>query len=211
MDVLSRANWVDLLVVIVMLRTIYISFQNGLSRAIFPLLSSILKLILALHFYEKLGSMIKSVIGILPSSLCNLAGFISIILVSTLALKFLKTLVDAIIKVTWHPLIEKTGGMIVGAFKGSVASSMVLIFLALVPLSYIQWSVKDRSLCGMFFLRIGPAIYRAVPGIGAGYEDMVQNIVSRKDVPARDKRMPGDEPEWEKVFKSNDKKSGGKK
>ncbi len=211
MDVMAKANWVDLLVVIIMLRTVYVSFQDGLSRDIFPLFGSILKLILALYFYGKLGSALNSWIAVIPVSICNLAGFLAIVLVSGLALKLLRVLVDAIIKVTWHPLIEKAGGMLVGAFRGAVCASMVLIFLALVPLNYLQRSIEDKSSSGMFFLRIGPAIYRAIPGIGAGYEDMVKSIISEKGAPANGNKAADDRPEWEKVFNKDDNKSGGKK
>jgi len=211
MDILAKANWVDLLVVIIMLRTIYISFQDGLSHNIFPLFGSILKLVLALYFYDMLGSALHSVLAIVPVSLCNLAGFFAVIIISGLALKFIKVIVDTIIKVTWHPLIEKFGGMLVGVARGAVASSMVLILLVLVPLSYIQWSVKDKSLCGGFFLRIGPAIYRAIPGIRTGYEKIVQDIISKKDIPADGNKAVRKQPEWEKVFNSIDNKTGGKK
>ena len=211
MDVLSKANWVDLLVVIIMLRTIYISFQDGLSREIFPLFSSIFKLALALYFYDKLGYLLNSKITVIPVSICNLVSFIAIILISGLALKFLKVIVDTIIKVTLHPLIEKAGGLLVDVLRGAVASSMVLIFLALIPLSYLQWSVKDKSLCGAFFLRIGPAIYRAIPGAGADYEKMVKDIISKKDIPAKANKAVKAQPEWEKVFNSIDNKTGGKK
>lgn len=211
MDVLSKANWVDLLVVIIMFRTIYISFQGGLSHEIFPLFGSIFKLALSLYFYDKLGYLLNSNIAIIPVSICNLVSFIAIVLVSGLALKFLKVIVDTIIKVTWHPLIEKAGGMLVGVLRGAVVSSMVLIFLVLIPLSYLEWSVKDKSLCGSFFLRVGPTIYQAMPGAGALYEKMIKDIVSKKDISAKDNKSGKVQPEWQKVLNPINNKTGGKK
>jgi len=211
MDILSRANWVDLFVVIIMLRTIYISFQDGLSREIFPLFGSILSLVLSLHFYSKLGSMLHSSLTIIPASICNVGSFLAIILILGFALKFIKVFVDTIIKVTWHPLIEKIGGILVGILKGAVAASMILIFLALIPLSYLQWSIKDKSLYGMFFLRIGPAIYQTVSGGRVNDEKITQDIFPKKDVPAKDSKAVKKQDEWENVFKSNENKSGGAK
>lgn len=211
MDMLSRANWVDLLVVIIMLRTIYVSFQDGLSREIFPLFGSILNLVLALHFYGKLGSMLYSGVKIVPASICNLAGYLAVVLISGFTLKFLKIIVDTVIKVTWHPLIEKIGGMLAGVARGAVCVSMILIFLALVPLSYLQLSIKDKSLCGMLFLRIGPAIYRTVSGGRVNDERIVQNIASKKDIPVNSSKPAKDQPEWEKAFNGIEKKSGGAK
>jgi len=211
MDVLLRANWVDLLVVIIMLRMIYISFTDGLSHGIFPLFGSILKLVLALNFYGKLGFVLNSTVNAIPVSLCNLIGFLVIIIIVGIALKFLRVMVDAIIKVTWHPVIEKFGGMLVGVLRGCIASSIILVLLALIPLSYLQWSIKDKSLCGVFFLRVGPEIYRVIPGAGAGYEKVVKDIISKKDVHAKSNKTSDKQPEWEKVFNLNDKNAGAKK
>lgn len=210
MCILANMNWVDLLAVIIMLRTSYISFKEGLSHEIFPLFGSVLSLLLALHFYDRLGFLLHSKVVVVPVSLCNLSVFLVIILAVALALKFLKILVDVIIKVTWHPLIEKVGGMLVGILRGAVAVSTILIFLALVPLSYLQWSVKDRSLSGMFFLRMGPAIYRVVSGGRIDDARIIREIISKKDVPADDKQAKK-QPEWDKVFSASEKKTGGSK
>ncbi len=211
MDVLLRANWVDLLAVIIMLRTTYVSFKDGLSHGIFPLFGSILKLVLALHFYNKLGSMLYSWAPLIPASICNLASFFAIVLVMGFVLKFLRILIDNIIKVTWHPLIEKAGGTFFGITRGAVAVSMALIFLALIPLSYIQWSIKDKSLSGMYFLRLGPAIYRTISGGRIDDVRIVQEIVSKKNIPLAQNKKTEDGPEWEKVFNNIVKKPGGAK
>ena len=211
MDMLLRMNWVDLLVVIIMLRTIYISFQDGLSHELFPLFGSVLKLVLALHFYGKLGSILHSKIAMIPLSVCNMVSFLVIVLIATFALNFLKTLIDTIIKVTWHPLIEKSGGILVGVLRGAISVSMVLIFLALVPLSYLQWSIKDKSLYGGSFLRMGPAIYRMISGNSPDSEKIMQDITSKKDVVVKSSKEVVKQPEWEKVFNLSENRYGGKK
>ncbi len=211
MEIISRVNWVDLLVVIIMLRTIYVSFQDGLSHSVFPLFGSILKLVLALHFYSMLGSVLHVSIALVPVSVCNMASFLAIILIMGLVLKLLKNLIDAIIKVTWHPLIEKIGGVAVGALRGAVSASIVLIFLALVPLSYLQWSIKDKSLCGMFFLRAGPAIYRTISGGRIDDKRITEDIVSKKDIPVKGNILASKQPKWEQAFNTIQKKPGGAK
>jgi uncharacterized membrane protein required for colicin V production len=210
MDMLSKVNWVDILVVIIMLRTIYMSFQNGLSHEIFPLFGAVLKLILALHFYSKLGSVLHRSISFISVSVCNMASFLAIVLIVGFTMMFLKGLVDAIIKVTWHPLIEKIGGMVVGVIKGAISASMVLIFLALVPLSYLQSSIKDKSLYGMLFLKIGPAIYLTVSGGGVDDKSMVREIFSKKDITSKGDKVVKAQTEWERDFYDREKRIGGK-
>ena len=59
----------------------------------------------------------------------------------------------------------------------------------------------------MFFLRIGPAIYSTVSGGRIDNEGIVQDIVSRKDIHAKDIKVAGNQEEWEKVFKPNNLKT----
>ncbi|MBP7055732.1 MAG: CvpA family protein [Candidatus Omnitrophica bacterium] len=162
MDILSQINWIDILILIVMLRTSYLAFQHGLSHEIFPLFGSILMVSLALRYYLTLSGIASKYVIKLPQDILNLLSFASILFVSGVFFRIIGALFDNIMKVTWHPLIEKFGGLLIGVIKASVVTSMVLIVLALVPLSYLQHSVRDRSLMGMRFLEIGPNIYEQV-------------------------------------------------
>jgi hypothetical protein len=80
--------------------------------------------------------------------------------------------IDKIVKVQWHPIMEKFGGLAVGIMKAYVITGIVLMTISLLPLSYLQWSIKDRSLTGKYILRAGPEIYdrvgRFLPAIKFG-------------------------------------------
>ena len=56
MDIIRRINWVDLLVVILILRISYVAFQEGLSHEIFPIIGGVVIIIVNLHYYERIGS-----------------------------------------------------------------------------------------------------------------------------------------------------------
>jgi uncharacterized membrane protein required for colicin V production len=208
MEILSRVNWVDLVVATIMLRTTYVSFKDGLSHEIFPLVGSVLALVLGLHYYSRLGSMLYDSFSLIPISILRLGCFLAIIITASFILRIIKMLTDVLIKVTWHPLIEKFGGMAAGILRGMVASSTVLAIIALVPLSYLQWSIKERSVSGMFFLRIGPGIYRTLSGGRIDDARITDQIIAQKGPPPR-AAAPRVIPEWEKVLDLSGKKSGG--
>ncbi|MDD5423365.1 MAG: hypothetical protein PHT32_08140, partial [Candidatus Omnitrophica bacterium] len=103
----------------------------------------------------------------------------------------LKVIIDKIITVTWHPAIERFGGLLAGIARASIVTSIILIILSLIPLSYLQRSIRDRSFAGMYFLRIGPGIYSKVSGfipalrVGGttvSGESLVKDLVSDKSV-----------------------------
>jgi len=209
MDIITKLNWVDLLVAIIMLRTTYVAFQDGLSHEIFPLIGVFSSLILSLHYYKKTASLISQAVINLPLNILNLLSFILLFAAVIFIFKFIKTIFENIVKITWHPFIEKFGGLLAGLGKASMITSAILIMLVLIPLPYLKWSIRDRSLVGMYFLKIGPSVYaktsRFLPaikgeGASADSEYIVKDIVSDKAEKTSVKKEAKDIPDWDKPF-----------
>lgn len=161
-DIITRLNWVDILILIIVFRISYVAFNDGLSHQIFPLIGTVCTAVIALHYYHNISILIHDGFIKLPLKLLDFLSFVLLLIVIGLMFKLLRKLSDAIIKVTWHPAVEKAGGLIVGFMRSAVVASLVLMILALLPLSYLQWSIRDRSFMGMHFLRIVPGIYGKV-------------------------------------------------
>jgi uncharacterized membrane protein required for colicin V production len=159
MQILSKMNWVDVLVIILMIRISYVAFMDGLSHEIFPFLGTLAVFVLSLHYYMGLGNIMSANLGSMPVEISNCLSFIILIVVLGFIVKFLKVVLDKIVKVQWHPVIEKFGGLFVGILKAYIITAMVLTVLVLIPLSYLRWSVRDRSLTGRYVLMAGPEAY----------------------------------------------------
>lgn len=159
MDILGKINWVDFVVLIVIIRISYVSLQDGLSHGILPLIGSVFMLVLSLYSYGRIGELIYSWGFAFPMDVLNAFSFILSVFLIGLLFKFLSTAIDKIIKVSWNPVLEKFGGLAVGVIRGTVVASIIVTTIVLLPLPYLQWSVRDRSLTGMYILGIGPAIY----------------------------------------------------
>ena len=154
-----KLNWVDILIVIIMIRICYVSFKSGLSHEIFPLFGSIVISVISIGYYNKIAAFINQNIIKIGYPVLNLASFILLAVASSIVLRLLKVLLDKIIQVTWHPVIEKFGGIVAGVAKASIITSLVLMTLVMMPLSYLKWAVMDRSQFGMDFLKIAPMVY----------------------------------------------------
>lgn len=205
MDIFTRLNWVDLLVVIIMLRTTYNAFRDGLSHEIFPLIAYICGVIISLRYYGDLAIFVSKNLFNLQIETARFISFVMLLVGIGFILKLISALVDKLIKVTWHPVVEKFGGLVFGLVRASIKTSLVLIIIALLPLSYLTWSIKDRSLLGMHFLRIAPAIYEKVAWVvpsmrTAELENIVKNVVADKPEPQGSKKTKKQKAEWEKVF-----------
>ena len=200
MEILTKINWVDVLVLILILRTSYVSLQDGLSHEILPLVGSLCMLVFSLHYYNKIALYLYNIGFTLPISVLNLLSFILSVVCIGILFRFIKAIIDNIIKISWHPLIERFGGLLAGVIRGVVLTSTILIIIVLIPLPYLQQSVRDRSMTGVYFLRIGPAIYEKaavflptvkVGGSPADTKELMKNLLSEKSaVPGKEKNPP---------------------
>ncbi|MBN1526866.1 MAG: CvpA family protein [Candidatus Omnitrophica bacterium] len=157
-------NWVDVMIAILLLRISYATFKEGLSHSIFPLFASAAVLILSLHYYIALGSIISKHIPGIHWMAANFISFLLLVVVLSILSKFLKAIIDIIVQVQWHPAIEKWGGLAIGLLKAAVITATILSILMLAPLPYFQRSIKDKSLTGRAILRIGPVMYCKAAG-----------------------------------------------
>ena len=156
MELITKINWVDVLVAILMLRISYVAFRDGLSREIFPFIGTVLIMILAVHYYTVLGLFASRNMVNMPIELANFLSFLLLVVVLGFLVRLLRVVLDKIVQVQWHPIMEKFGGLAVGIMKAYVITGIVLMTLSLMPLSYLRWSIKDKSLTGKYILRSGP-------------------------------------------------------
>jgi hypothetical protein len=123
------------------------------------------------------------------------------------AVRLLGGLLGNIVKVQWHPVIEKFGGLIVGILRAYIVTGIILMVLALMPLPYLQWSIRDRSLTGKYVLMAGPEVYSRLSGflptIKVGENPLnkdaiAKNLMSDKSVSPKqekkEKNAPADKP-----------------
>lgn len=162
MQILSRINWLDIVVLSLMLRISYVAARDGLSHEIFPFFGSLALLVFSLHYYKIFGSFLSHDLGNIPAEISNFASFLMIVVVFGFVIKFIKIVLNKMVQVQWHPAIEQIGGLIAGIAKAYIITAIVLIVFALVPFSYFQWSIRDKSLTGQYVLRAGPEIYSRV-------------------------------------------------
>ena len=157
MDIIHKINWIDILVVIIVLRISYVALQDGLSHEIFPLLGTIATACISARYYNDLAVFAQGMTGV-PATSLDLVAFIILIIAIGLIFKLIRVLVDILMKVTWHPFVEKFGGLIFGVLRASVVLSIILMIMLLTPFTYLHHSIKERSISGPYLIKIVPGI-----------------------------------------------------
>lgn len=157
---LRQLNWVDIAVIILLVRISYVALQNGLFLESFKLLGTILAVYLSLHYYNFLGGFLADRIGIKAISLefLSFLSFIILMFAGYLFFKILRELFAKFIKMEPTAGLDKWGGFILGVLRGFLLVSLVIFMLAVSPAAYFKNSVKN-SFSGQDLVNISGSTY----------------------------------------------------
>lgn len=176
---ISRINWVDIIILILLARTAYVGLTQGLSYEVLTLVGIIGAGILAIHNYEYLGDVFVEQIG-LPVDFSNFISFLILSIGTLFLCIYIRNFFYRIVKLPILPRMEKFGGLIFGFIRGCLAASLILLSLVLVPSEYIRTSIQEKSLVGMFFLKIAPACYEYSLGLFPKYNETKKSRITEK-------------------------------
>ncbi len=160
-EVFQRINWVDVFVVILLIRTSYVGARTGLSTELFKIIGILLGLYLGIRFYSDLGSWINSKIA-LPPELADGLSFLILILLSIISLKFVGMALTKVVKLTFADKVDKWGGFIFGLLRGSIILSLIFMFSGIIRIDYFTKSIEERSLTGPFFQKVAQFTYQVI-------------------------------------------------
>ena len=155
----ERVNWVDLLTLILLIRITYISSRIGVGKQIPPLVLLVLILSVSLYNYRVIAIFFIERYSFSSS----LSMFFSYFLMTVLFL----IVYHVISRITGFCLsagesiaggLERAGGIVVGFIRSAFIIGIMLIALVLVPVKFVENSVK-YSYLGTFFIKANVKIY----------------------------------------------------
>lgn len=156
MEVLSRANWVDLLALILILRIGYTGSFLGIGKQILPLLSLLFTLTFSLYYYEKITLFITSR-STLPRSVCEFFIFLFIIIIlSIITHKINKSI--HLKRPEVLPPIERLGGAAFGLLRATIITGLTFIIFLLAPIEGVEESITS-SASGTFIVKLNLDFY----------------------------------------------------
>ena len=158
---LNQINWIDIVVLIILIRTSYVGLSRGITKDFFSFLAIVVATCLSIHYYEKLAGFLAGHLDFLNQKTAILLSFILLVAGSLLILKIFVFLISRLIKIEFASFLEKIGGLIIGIVYGFLLSSLLLIILSFSQTDYIQGSLK-RSYSAPFIIKIAPRTYDAV-------------------------------------------------
>jgi uncharacterized membrane protein required for colicin V production len=157
-EIFQNINWVDLLVVILLIRSSYVGLTKGFGWELFRFLGYLSTAIAAVYFYEYASQLLGDYFPVIYS-FSNLVSFTGIYAVILFIFKFINLLIEKIIKIETFSTVEKIGGLFLGFLRGAILISLLLISLVFTPVPYFEKSVRERSYTGQVALKAVPFLY----------------------------------------------------
>lgn len=160
-DYLFNINWIDILIIILLVRTSYVGFTKGFSYEFLTLLALLCSVMLSIHSYSFVASYLTQSIN-LPIGFSNFISFVILALGSYFILSFLKNFLHKFINLEMFPKFERIGGIILGFARGAVIASLVLLSMMLIPNKYLRDSIMVNSMTSNVFIKVAPTCYEYV-------------------------------------------------
>ncbi len=162
-NVLTRLNWIDFIVVSILLRVLYVGGKNGFIVELFKLIGIIFTTYVSLHYYVKLSDFIIQRLSKVqvPTELLHFFVFILLVAVSYSFFVLVRRAFCNLVKMEAAPILSKWGGVFLGVGRGVLTSSLVMLVLLISTTPYLNTSVR-KSYSGRCLFNVAVKTYSAI-------------------------------------------------
>jgi len=159
-DILKHLNWVDILVVIIMIRVCYISLTTGFTIELFKFLGTIFSIYLSLHYYTYVSNLIRDWLSSDKEAFVFVVWvtFIILAILGYLVFALLRNLIFRFIKMEAASGLNKWGGLTVGIFRSVFLVGLITFMLLVSGGTYFNTCIKNSYL-GSRFSTVAPSTY----------------------------------------------------
>lgn len=143
-NAISQFNFLDVIIVIILLRICYVAFQMGLAVEFFKLSGVILATYLSLHYYTGLSDIIQRrfIPKEMPLEFMDLLVFIILAAGGYLLFVVLRNSFYRFMKLEASPKISQFGGLILGLARLFFTVGLLIYILMISNVKYLNESVK---------------------------------------------------------------------
>jgi len=163
-DIIKQLNWLDVVVIVLFLRVVFVAVKSTLFIEFFKLLGTLCAMYLGLHYYPVLSDFIRgSVPANLPVEL-DFLDFISCIvlaIIGYLIFVVLRAAINRLFHMEPIPNIDKWGSIGFGFIRSFLFISLIVFLLACSTISYVERGIAV-SYSGPYLIKIAPSIYKGI-------------------------------------------------
>lgn len=155
-----KFNWVDIFFVILLFRTCYVGFRNGLLPEFFRFLGLFLAFILSFNNYILVSDFLAKHAK-LTGLKAEITGFLFVFFMILLAFKLLAILAAKLLGSSENvSLANKIVGLVLGLGRGALLTGLVYILFIHSPVDYFYKSAKEKSFLAPYASLVAPFAYK---------------------------------------------------
>lgn len=160
LETLKQFNWLDIVVVILLLRICYVGIKSGFLVELFKILGTIFSIYLSFHYFPGLSYFINSHIpsNFMPAEFLDFICFVLLATIGYLVFVILRHIILHFIKMEAIPKLSRWGGFILAAGRAFLYTSLIIFMLVISTIAVLKRSVVI-SYSGKYLFSIAPAVY----------------------------------------------------
>lgn len=143
---ISVLNWIDILIIVILLRMGYIGIKKGFGIEAFKTLNLFFCSFVALHFYIILGEFIHSKIPVFPIGPASIFCYVLLIFIITIIFRILREGFFVFFKIETISGASKFFGLLLGFFRGLLISGLIMFGLLSSENHYIELSARTSAI-----------------------------------------------------------------
>ena len=168
-------HWIDIALGMVLMLFALGGWRRGLVRSVVDGIGFIVGLLLAVTYMSAGATWISGSVH-LPEKLAAIASFLGIFLVAMLGFRVLGNLLRRVLHVTPVGWADSGAGTLFGLFKGAFVLSLLLLLIAMTPLSEkISGQMRASALAGPIG-RVAPFVFDQVKRFFPRSEDFYSEV-----------------------------------
>ncbi len=157
-------NWVDLVVLIILLRAAWVGFRRGaVGELIFSGGVIFLSFVL-IRYYNPISKILNSYLNI-SSKYSGAIAYSVVVIIGFFLIWLISRIITFVINVGVFERINRFFGIIFGIIRGGVVCSIFLHFLVLLNIKFLTDLIVQDSFCGKFLANIPLQIYSYIKNI----------------------------------------------
>ena len=160
-EIISKFNFLDIIILIILFRVCYVAIHTGLPVELFKLVGTLAAIYLSLHYYIFLSDLIQKKVdlSLMPLEFADFLIFLCLAIIGYLFFVAWRGVFFNFIKLEAVAALSKWGGLFLGVLRGILLVGLISFSLSISSISYLNKSVKSSYLGSRVF-RVAPDTYR---------------------------------------------------
>lgn len=159
----SQINWVDVLVVILLVRMGYIGFRLGLSVELLKLSGTVGGICVGFRYYQAAGDWVAAY-SFLSTEWASTLAMGVLVVAGYFGVTRLFRLGERLVQMSFEKRVNQVGGLAAGLVRGALVASVVLVACMQLPAPHLQESIDPHSVSGKAVSKMAPAVYDTLAG-----------------------------------------------